>query len=67
MRHAAWSYPAPSPAYAQLAGMVAFYPALMDACFVDDERVQAQPGGYGGWITGDVVGPFKGAPGTDRW
>jgi hypothetical protein len=48
--------------------MVAFYPALMDACFVDDQRVQAQTGGfYGGWITSDVVGPFKGAPGTDRW
>jgi hypothetical protein len=48
--------------------MVAFYPALMDACFVDDERARAQPGGfYGGWITRDVVGPFKGAPGTNWW
>ena len=35
---AAWSYPTPNPAYGELAGMVAFYPALMDACFVDDER-----------------------------
>jgi uncharacterized protein (DUF427 family) len=68
VRRAAWSYRNPVPAYAQLAGMVAFYPALMDACFVDDEAVQPQPGGfYGGWITSDVVGPFKGAPGTDRW
>ena len=55
-------------AYAELAGMVAFYPALMDACFVDDERARAQPGGfYGGWITSDVVGPFKGVPGTNWW
>ena len=68
VRHAAWSYPHPDPAYAALAGMVAFYPALMDACFVDDELAQAQPGGfYGGWITQDVVGPFKGAPGTNWW
>jgi len=68
VRRAAWSYPTPNPAYAELAGMVAFYPALMDACFVDDERARAQPGGfYGGWITRDVVGPFKGAPGTNWW
>ena len=67
-RHAAWSYAEPSLAYIELAGMVAFYPALMDACFVDDELVRAQPGGfYGGWITSHVVGPFKGAPGTDWW
>jgi hypothetical protein len=48
--------------------MVAFYPAVMDACFVDDELVHAQPGGfYGGWITSAVVGPFKGEPGTHGW
>ena len=68
VRRAAWSYPTPNPAYAELVWMVAFYPALMDACFVDDERARAQPGGfYGGWITRDVVGPFKGAPGTNWW
>ena len=40
----------------------------MDACFVDDERAAAQPGGfYGGWITAAVVGPFKGDPGTRGW
>jgi len=66
--HAAWSYARPARAYAELAGMVAFYPARMDACFVDEEPARAQPGGfYGGWITDDVVGPFKGAPGTDGW
>jgi len=67
-RRAAWSYAHPSPAYGELAGMVAFYPALMDACFVGEELVRAQPGGfYGGWITNDVVGPFKGPPGTNAW
>jgi uncharacterized protein (DUF427 family) len=65
---AAWTYARPSPAYEGLRGHVAFYAALMDACYVDDERVTPQPGGfYGGWITRDLVGPFKGAPGTAGW
>jgi uncharacterized protein (DUF427 family) len=47
---------------------VAFYAAAMDACFVDGERVQAQPGGfYGGWTTSRVSGPFKGVPGSQGW
>ena len=65
---AAWTYPTPTPAYAVLAGAVAVYPAAMDACVVDGERVRPQEGGlYGGWITDDVVGPFKGPPGTRGW
>jgi uncharacterized protein (DUF427 family) len=64
----AWSYPDPSPAYAVIRDHVAFYPGRMDACTVDGEVVVPQPGGfYGGWITGDVVGPFKGGPGTMGW
>ncbi len=60
---AAWSYPDPTPGFALLRDHVAFYAAAMDACFVDDERVVPQPGGfYGGWITSTVAGPFKGAP-----
>ena len=48
-----------------MAGAVAFYPARMDRCLVDGEVVRPQAGGfYGGWITDDVVGPFKGEPGT---
>jgi len=40
----------------------------LDAAWLDDERVRAQPGYfYGGWITGDLVGPFKGRPGTHAW
>jgi hypothetical protein len=40
----------------------------MDACLVDGDRVRPQEGGfYGGWITDEVVGPFKGAPGTLGW
>ncbi len=61
---AAWCYPDPKPAYAVIKDHIAFYPALMDACYVDGERVRPQPGGfYGGWITSNIVGPFKGDPG----
>jgi uncharacterized protein (DUF427 family) len=65
---AAWGYGQPGAAYRALADTVAFYPARMDACYVDDEQVVPQPGGfYGGWITSAVVGPFKGEPGTAWW
>jgi uncharacterized protein (DUF427 family) len=68
VKNAAWFYPNPAPGYEVIQGHVAFYPGKMDACYVDGERVQAQPGGfYGGWITGDIVGPFKGGPGTVGW
>jgi len=67
-KRAAWSYPQPSAAYQALAGYLAFYPSQLDACYVADERVQAQEGDfYGGWITADIVGPFKGATGTWGW
>lgn len=65
---AAWYYLSPTPTFAPIAGAVAFYAGKMDACYVDDELVTPQPGGfYGGWITSDVVGPFKGGPGTWGW
>ena len=65
---AAWSYPEPRPEFESIRDHVAFYAGPMDACYVDDERVRPQPGGfYGGWITDDVVGPFKGGPGTVGW
>ena len=66
--NAAWYYPRPEPGFESLKGYVAFYPSLMEACFVDGERVQAQAGDfYGGWITSHIVGPFKGASGTSWW
>ncbi len=65
---AAWSYLRPAPGYEPMTDAVAFYPALMDGCAVDGEVVRPQAGGfYGGWITDDVVGPFKGEPGTWGW
>ncbi len=66
--NAAWSYESPSPAYAALRGHLAFYATLVDECWVGEERVLPQPGDfYGGWITSNLRGPFKGAPGTRHW
>jgi len=68
IRNAAWTYPTPAHAFERIRDHVAFYPHLMDACFVGEEQVQAQAGGfYGGWITSNIVGPFKGEPGTRGW
>ena len=62
-----WSYPQPAPAFEIIKDYVSFYPACL-ACFVDGERVRPQPGRfYGGWVTAEIVGPFKGEPGTGRW
>jgi uncharacterized protein (DUF427 family) len=66
--NAAWSYPEPRRGYETIQDHVAFYPGLMDACYVDGERVQPQQGDfYGGWITSDIEGPFKGGAGTRGW
>ena len=66
--NAAWFYPNPTPAFASLKDYIAFYPGRMDACFIDGQQVSAQPGDfYGGWITPEIVGPFKGDPGTWGW
>jgi uncharacterized protein (DUF427 family) len=65
---AAWSYPDPVPAFAEIRGCLAFYASRVDECWVGNERVQPQAGDfYGGWITSRVVGPFKGSNGTFGW
>ena len=65
---AAWSYPHPAAAYAALKDHLAFYASRVEECTVDGERVTPQPGDfYGGWITSQVKGPFKGPPGTRGW
>lgn len=67
-RNAGWYYAKPTPAFAAIQNHVAFYAEPMDACLVDGEKVTPQPGRfYGGWITHDIVGPFKGEPGTMGW
>ena len=65
---AAWFYADPTPAFAQIKNHIAFYPSKMEACYVNDELVQAQEGDfYGGWLTSEIIGPFKGATGTWGW
>jgi uncharacterized protein (DUF427 family) len=64
----AWTYPAPAPGFDVLAGRVAVHPAPMDTCTIGGEVVTPQPGGfYGGWVTADLAGPFKGGPGSQGW
>ena len=68
VRDVGWSYAQPVAAYAALAGHLAFYASKVDECWVGDERVVPQAGDfYGGWITTNLRGPFKGAPGTLGW
>jgi uncharacterized protein (DUF427 family) len=65
---AAWAYPNPiDSTYSELRATIAFYATNLD-CFVDGERVLPQAGGfYGGWITSELCGPFKGDLGTSGW
>lgn len=65
--HAAWCYHEPRGPFSAIKDYLAFYPSRV-GCYVDGERVRAQAGGfYGGWITAEIVGPFKGEPGTGGW
>jgi len=67
-RRAAWTYERPNRGYESIAGHFSFYPARVDVCLLGGERVRPQEGGfYGGWVTDDIVGPIKGAPGTQHW
>lgn len=68
VEQAAWYYPEPHFPFTIIKDCVAFYPSRMDACWVEGEKVTAQPGDfYGGWITSNIVGPFKGERGTWGW
>ena len=63
----AWSYEEPFPEFEDIRGYLGFYPNKVE-CYVDGERVRAQLGGfYGGWVTPEIVGPFKGQAGTGNW
>nr|WP_218031790.1 DUF427 domain-containing protein [Dictyobacter kobayashii] len=64
----AWYYPHPTPGYEAITNYIAVYPSQMDACYVNGEKIQPQEGDfYGGWITSDIVGPFKGGRGSFGW
>eukprot|EP01017_Pseudomicrothorax_dubius_P051241 TRINITY_DN9829_c0_g1_i8.p1 TRINITY_DN9829_c0_g1~~TRINITY_DN9829_c0_g1_i8.p1 ORF type:complete len:165 (+),score=32.35 TRINITY_DN9829_c0_g1_i8:111-605(+) len=65
---AAWTYPNPTAGFESIKDHISLYAGRVDACYVGDEKVEPQPGGfYGGWITKEIVGPFKGGPGTWGW
>lgn len=65
---AAWSYPEPTDRFAPLRDHLAFYVGLMDQCSIDGVAAVAQPGDfYGGWVTPNLRGAIKGAPGTWGW
>jgi uncharacterized protein (DUF427 family) len=67
-KDAGWSYPDPDPGYEAIRDYLSFYPRRMDACYVGEHRVTPQPGFYyGGWVTPNLVGPFKGSPGSEAW
>jgi uncharacterized protein (DUF427 family) len=71
-RAAAWAYPEPltdlGMGYERIAGYCAFYAARVDACFVGEEQVRPQGGGYyGGWVTANLTGPIKGDPNSGNW
>jgi uncharacterized protein (DUF427 family) len=68
VENAAWFYSNPTPNFISIKNYLAFYPGLMDSCWVDNEKVVPQPGSfYGGWITSNLIGPFKGIPGSQGW
>jgi uncharacterized protein (DUF427 family) len=65
---AAWTYPEPKEPYRELQDHFAFYPGRVDACYLGDERVHPQAGDfYGGWVTAEIAGPYKGEPGSEGW
>ena len=64
----AWTYRDPSARFAPIRDHVALYAEPMDDILVDSVRVVPQPGNfYGGWMTPNIQGPVKGAPGTLHW
>ncbi|MFN8129626.1 MAG: DUF427 domain-containing protein [Candidatus Nanopelagicales bacterium] len=68
VRQACWWYARPTPDYDLLTNAVCFYPQRLDLCEVAGEAVTplASPF-YGDWPTSRIVGPYKGAPGTEWW
>ncbi|KAL8665204.1 MAG: hypothetical protein Q9202_002426 [Teloschistes flavicans] len=62
-----WSYEKPTRGFESIKDYLSFYAGPWD-CYVDGEKVEAQPGDfYGGWVTSDIEGPIKGGPGTWGW
>lgn len=67
LKNVGWSYETPTSRFASIKSYLSFYPAKLE-CTVDGQRVRPQPGGfYGGWVTDEIIGPYKGEPGTGGW
>ena len=67
-KHAAWTYEQPSSTFRSITGYLAFYAGQMSVCLVGDVQVIPQRGDfYGGWVTPNLTGKIKGAPGTRHW
>lgn len=67
IQNAGWRYVEMFPEFQTLHRWIAFYPSMVD-CYLGDERVTSQPGGfYGGWVSADLAGPIKGEPGSSSW
>ncbi len=68
VRNAGWFYVNPNKAFSEIKNYASFYASKFDECIVNDEKVLSQEGDfYGGWITSNIKGPFKGGPGTYGW
>ena len=67
MQMIAWSYPSPTDVFMPIKNHMAFYPGRIN-CFINDEKVKPQDGGfYGGWVSDEIVGPWKGSEGFGHW
>ena len=64
----AWYYPDPKESFSNIKNHISFYAHKALKCFVNGELVDKQDGEfYGGWITKNLRGPFKGGVGTFGW
>ena len=64
----AWTYTDPTPTFRKIKNYLSFYASKVDDCYFNSEEVLGQDGDfYGGWITKNVVRPFKGGQGKASW
>ena len=63
-----WYYPKPTKNFFSIKNFISFYAVGKLKCVVNGEIVKKQDGNfYGGWITTNLRGPFKGGTGTMGW
>ncbi len=63
-----WYYSNPKRNFLPIRNFISFYASKAEKCFVNGEQVKKQDGDfYGGWVTKNLKGPFKGGAGTYGW